>query len=44
MPSLYLTWLQFVTCLALVGLAGPLLCRSADVIADKTGLSGNWIA
>jgi len=43
MPNLYLTWLQFVACLAVVGLAGPMLCRTADVIADKTGLSGNWI-
>lgn len=36
-------WLQFAICVALIGLAGPELCRSADVIAEKTGLSGSWI-
>ncbi len=36
-------WLQFAACLALVGIAGPHLSRSGDVIADKTGLSGNWV-
>ena len=33
----------FGLCLALVGFAGPKLSRSGDIIADKTGLSGNWI-
>lgn len=41
-PSV-LVWLEFVACLTLVGLAGPRLSRSGDVIADKTGLSGTWI-
>lgn len=43
MTSLLLVWLQFAGCLALVGVAGPHLSRSGDAIADKTGLSGNWI-
>ncbi len=30
-------------CVLLIGLAGPELCRSGDVIAEKTGLSGSWI-
>jgi cation:H+ antiporter len=38
-----LVWLEFVACLALVGLAGPRLSRSGDVIADKTGLSASWV-
>ena len=41
--SAALRWLQFAGCLALVGVAGPHLSRSGDVIADKTGLSGNWV-
>jgi cation:H+ antiporter len=36
-------WLEFAACVGLIGVAGPALCRSADVIADKTGLSGSWI-
>jgi hypothetical protein len=36
-------WFPFGLCLALVGFAGPKLSRSGDIIADKTGLSGNWI-
>lgn len=43
MNPVVLVWLEFTSCLALVGLAGPQLSRSGDVIADKTGLSGNWI-
>jgi cation:H+ antiporter len=41
-PNL-LIWLYFAACVALIGLAGPELCRSGDVIAEKTGLSRNWI-
>ena len=33
-------WLQFAACAALIGVAGTKLSRYADVIADKTGLSG----
>ena len=36
-------WLEFAACAVLIGLAGPELSRSGDIIADKTGLSGNWI-
>jgi cation:H+ antiporter len=36
-------WTQFAACALLVGLAGPVLSRCGDIIADKTGLSGDWI-
>lgn len=36
-------WVQFLLCAAVIGAAGPTLSRSGDIIADKTGLSGNWI-
>jgi cation:H+ antiporter len=36
-------WLQFGACAALIAVAGTKLSAYADVIADKTGLSGNWI-
>jgi cation:H+ antiporter len=36
-------WLQFIVCAGLIGLAGPELSRSGDIIAEKTGLSHNWI-
>ena len=36
-------WLQFITCAALIGFAGPELSRSGDIIAEKTGLSHSWI-
>jgi cation:H+ antiporter len=36
-------WMQFAACALLVGLAGPVLSRCGDVIANKTGLSGSWI-
>jgi cation:H+ antiporter len=36
-------WLQFLACVAVIGLAGPELCRNGDVIAEKTGLSGSWV-
>lgn len=41
--ELALIWLQFAVCAGLIGLAGPELSRSGDVIAEKTGLSGSWI-
>ncbi len=41
--TLVAVWLAFALCVALIGLAGPELSRSGDIIADKTGLSGNWI-
>jgi cation:H+ antiporter len=36
-------WLQLGACAVLIAVAGSKLSRYADVIADKTGLSGNWI-
>lgn len=43
MTALTLTWLEFALCAFLIGAAGPELSRSGDIIADKTGISGNWI-
>lgn len=36
-------WTAFAACALLIALAGPELSRSGDIIADKTGLSSNWI-
>jgi cation:H+ antiporter len=36
-------WAQFAGCAVVIGLAGTRLSREGDVIADKSGLSGNWI-
>lgn len=36
-------WTEFIACAILIGTAGAKLSRYADVIADKTGFSGNWI-
>lgn len=41
--ALWLTWLKLSLCGALIAMAGTQLTRYADVIADKTGLSGAWI-
>ncbi|MGB2932235.1 MAG: hypothetical protein WBE08_06460 [Methyloceanibacter sp.] len=43
MTALTFSWLQFGVCALLIGAAGPELSRSGDIIADKTGISGNWI-
>ena len=43
MTGTSVAWLQLAACLGLMGMAGATLSRNADVIADKTGLSGNWI-
>ena len=43
MPPTVLVWLKFALCVGLIGLAGTRLSRYADVIAEKTGLSGTWI-
>ncbi len=43
MSAIVSVWLEFGACVALIGLAGPELCRSGDVIAEKTGLPGTWI-
>jgi cation:H+ antiporter len=37
------TWLYFLTCVTTIGIAGTLLTRYGDAIADKTGLGGTWI-
>ncbi|WP_298221988.1 sodium:calcium antiporter [Acidocella sp.] len=42
-PSPATVWFAFLLCLALVGLAGPVLARNGDVIAVKTNLSGGWV-
>ena len=41
--DLGLIWLKFLICAALIGIAGPELSRSGDIIAEKTGLSHSWI-
>jgi cation:H+ antiporter len=41
--DLGLIWLEFIVCAGLIGLAGPELSRSGDIIAEKTGLSHSWI-
>lgn len=43
MNALESVWLQFTTCAALIGVAGYQLSRYGDAIAQRTGLSGNWI-
>lgn len=36
-------WVQFALCTAVILYAGSQLSRHGDVIAEKTGLGGNWI-
>lgn len=36
-------WVQFGVCALLIAVAGRRLSHYGDVIAEKTGLSGNWI-
>lgn len=36
-------WSQFGVCALLIAVAGRRLSHYGDVIAEKTGLSGNWI-
>jgi cation:H+ antiporter len=38
-----LAWLAFAVCALLIGIAGPQLSRNGDIIADRSGLSSNWI-
>jgi cation:H+ antiporter len=38
-----MVWVEFLLCVALIGLAGVKLSRYGDAIADKTGLGGTWI-
>ena len=39
----WLIWLKLALCGALIAMAGTMLTRYADVIADKTGVPGAWI-
>lgn len=43
MPGLWLIWVELVVYGGVIAVAGTLLPRYADVIADKTGWSGAWI-
>src|SRR5512139_2765549 len=43
MTAVILPWLKFALCAALIGIAGPVLTRYADIIARLTGLSRTWI-
>jgi cation:H+ antiporter len=43
MTAELLTWLQLALCVLLIGLAGPVLTRYGDVIAQLTGLSRSWV-
>jgi cation:H+ antiporter len=36
-------WLQFAACLLIIGVAGPVLTRSADDISRHTGMSASWV-
>jgi len=38
-----IVWLQFLVCVAAIGVAGTYLSRYGDVIAEKTGWGGKWI-
>lgn len=40
---MFAAWAQFLTCSALIAVAGLWLARYGDVIAEKTGLGGTWI-
>lgn len=37
------TWLQFLLCVVIIGVAGVKLSRYGDVIAEKTGMGGTWV-
>jgi cation:H+ antiporter len=39
----HVIWVEFLLCVALIGVAGVNLSRYGDAIADKTGLGGTWI-
>lgn len=36
-------WLSFTICVGFIGVAGTMLSRYGDIIADKTGLGGTWV-
>lgn len=41
--DMLINWLQLAFCASVIAIAGSRLSFYGDVIADKTGLSGNWI-
>jgi cation:H+ antiporter len=41
--GVYLVWVQFAVCLAVVVIAGTRLSKYADIISEKTGLGRIWI-
>jgi cation:H+ antiporter len=41
--SVWLTWAEFLTIVAVIGVAGFRMCRAADDIAEVSGLSRAWI-
>jgi len=43
MTAILLPWLKLAICGLLIGIAGSVLTRHADVIARLTGLSRSWI-
>ena len=43
MIELLYIWAKLGLCATAIGLAGPELARSGEIIADKTGLSQSWI-
>jgi len=43
LSPLLTVWSAFALCAALITVAGTLLSRYGDVIADKTGLGGTWV-
>ena len=43
MTTVAQVWLELAVCALMIGAAGPVLSRSCDIIADKTGISGNWL-
>ena len=43
MAASLMPWLHLGICVALIGVAGPVLVRYGDAIAELTGLSRSWI-
>lgn len=43
MTAILVPWLEFALCIVLIGIAGPVLTRNGDVIAQLTGLSRSWV-
>ncbi|MBV1918710.1 MAG: sodium:calcium antiporter [Sphingomonadaceae bacterium] len=41
--AVLLVWLQFAVCLSAIGLAGPMIVRSGEMIARCTGMSRSWV-